>query len=152
MKRIVILGRGGSGKSSLARRLAEITKLPVIELDKIFWRTGLVVTAPDEWAEIQKRLADRDEWIMDGDLGPHDVIATRLRRADTVILLNYSLVRCMWNALRRSTERADFWRWVIDYRRKSLPVLRKAIARHAPQAKVHIFRSPRALNRFLGSR
>jgi len=136
----------------LARRLAEITNLPVIELDKIFWRTRLVVTAPEEWAEVQQRLADRDEWIMDGDLGPHDVVATRLRRADTVILLNYSLVRCMWNALRRSTERADFWQWVIGYRRKSLPVLKKAILKHAPQAKVHIFRSPRALNRFLGSR
>lgn len=40
MKRVVILGRGGAGKSTLAARLGEITGLPVIELDKSFWRAG----------------------------------------------------------------------------------------------------------------
>ncbi len=38
MKRVVILGRGASGKSTLARLLGEITGLPVIELDKVFWQ------------------------------------------------------------------------------------------------------------------
>jgi hypothetical protein len=41
MKRAVILGRGASRKSTLARCLGEITGLPVIELDKVFWRPGL---------------------------------------------------------------------------------------------------------------
>jgi len=40
MKRVLILGRGASGKSTLARRLGEITGLPVVELDKAFWRPG----------------------------------------------------------------------------------------------------------------
>jgi adenylate kinase family enzyme len=38
MQRVVILGRGGAGKSRLTRQLGEITGLPVVELDKIFWR------------------------------------------------------------------------------------------------------------------
>jgi adenylate kinase family enzyme len=45
MKRVVILGRGASGKSTLARRLGNITGLPVIELDKIFWQAGLIETS-----------------------------------------------------------------------------------------------------------
>jgi adenylate kinase family enzyme len=53
MKRIVILGRGAAGKSILARRLGEITALPVIELDKIFWRPGLEPTPRDQWIEAQ---------------------------------------------------------------------------------------------------
>ena len=42
MQRVVILGRGGAGKSTLARRLGELVGLPVIELDKHFWQPGLV--------------------------------------------------------------------------------------------------------------
>jgi adenylate kinase family enzyme len=70
MRRVVILGPGGSGKSTLAVRLGELTGLPVIELDKVFWRPGLVPTPRDEWAEFQRRLAGGEGWIMDGDLGP----------------------------------------------------------------------------------
>src|SRR5262249_45901195 len=65
MRRVAILGRGASSKSTLARRLGEITGLPVIELDQIFWRPGLVATPHDEWAALQKKLAKEDGWIMD---------------------------------------------------------------------------------------
>jgi len=48
VKRVVILGRGGSGKSILASKLGEVTGLPVIELDKTFWQPGLQALFPDE--------------------------------------------------------------------------------------------------------
>jgi hypothetical protein len=86
---------------------------------------------------------------MDGDLGSLDVVETRLRAADTVIFLDFSLARCAWRALRRSRERADFWWWVLAYRWQSRPALLKAIANYAPDADLHIFRSPSALNRFV---
>ena len=105
MKRVVILGRGAAGKSTLARQLC--------------------------------------------DLGPHDVVEVRLRAADTVILLDFGLVLCAWRALRRARERTDFWRWVLAYRRESVPYLRALIARHAPDATVHVLRSPSAVNHFL---
>ena len=69
MKRLVIIGRGASGKSTLALRLGEILGLPVIELDKVFWQPGLVPTPRDQWVEIQERLVEEDGWIMDGDPG-----------------------------------------------------------------------------------
>jgi adenylate kinase family enzyme len=69
MKRVVILGRGASGKSTLARCLGDITQLPVIELDKVFWRPGLAATARDQWVIVQEKLVAEDGWIMDGDLG-----------------------------------------------------------------------------------
>ena len=151
MKRVLILGRGGAGKSTLARSIQEITKLPVIELDKIFWRTGLAATPRSEWIQIQRSLADGDDWIMDGDLGPSDVLEPRLERADTVVLLDFSLVRCAWNALRRSSERADFWSWLMAYRRKSLPAIKQAITDHAPRSTLYIFHNPRAVGLFLNS-
>jgi len=150
VKRVVILGRGAAGKSVLAARLGQVTGLPVIELDQHFWKTGLNATSPAEWARTQSELAQREAWIMDGDLGPYDTaLGARLAAADAVIVLDFSLVRCAWRAARRSRERGDFWRWLLGYRRRSLPLIRRAIACHAAAADVHVLTSPRAVRRFL---
>ena len=151
MKRVVILGRGASGKSTLARRLGEITGVPVVELDKIFWRPGLIATSRDEWVVFQEKLVMEDRWIMDGDLGRFDNVEARLRAADTVIFLDFSFMRCAWRAIRRSRERADFWWWVLAYRRQSRPVVMKAVANYAADAELHIFRDPESLELFIRS-
>jgi adenylate kinase family enzyme len=151
MERVVILGRGAAGKSTLARQLGELTGLPVTELDKLFWQSGLAPTPRAEWTALQEQLAQEDSWILDGDLGPHDIVEVRLRAADTVILLDFGLVRCTWRALLRARERGDFWLWVLAYRRESVPRLRAMISQHAPDAAVHILRSPSAVKQFLGT-
>ena len=144
MRRVVVLGRGGAGKSRFARELGERTGLPVIELDRLFWQPGLIGRTQDEWVAVQAELIAAEQWIMDGDLGPYDVVEVRLRAADTVVVLDFSLARCAWRALRRSRERWDFWRWLIGYRRVSLPPLTCA-----PDAAVHVLRGPQAVARFL---
>lgn len=149
MQRVVILGRGASGKSTLARELGAITNLPIIELDKLFWQPGLNPTPRDGWLAVQEYLARREQWIMDGDLGPYDAVELRLRRADTVIILDFSLLRCAWRAIRRARENMEFWRWVLTYRRKHLPRLLRAVAQYSPQAELVILRDPEAVERFL---
>jgi len=52
MRRILILGRGGAGKSTLAARLGAALALPVIELDKHFWARDLTPTPKDRWVRI----------------------------------------------------------------------------------------------------
>jgi adenylate kinase family enzyme len=81
MRRIVILGRGGAGKSTLAARLGATLALPVIELDKHFWAPDLTATPKDQWAQIQRRLTSGEQWVIDGDLGPYDVLDVRLQAA-----------------------------------------------------------------------
>jgi len=149
MKRVVILGRGASGKSTLAARLGEITGLPVMELDRIFWRKGLVATPRDQWTAVQEKLVAEERWIMDGDLGPDDVVEVRLRAADTIILLDFSLIRCAWRTILRSRERGDFWQWLVAYRRQSRPMLMEAIAKHAVNAEVHVFHKPEGVRQFV---
>jgi adenylate kinase family enzyme len=129
--------------------LGEITGLPVVELDKVFWRPGLVATPREEWVRIQEKLVAENGWIMDGDLGPYDAVEVRLRAADTIIFLDFSLVRCAWRAIKRSRERADFWLWVFAYRHKRRPFLMQAVAEYAANADLRIFRDPEALRHFV---
>jgi adenylate kinase family enzyme len=125
--RVVILGHGGAGKSTLAVHLSLVIGLSVIELDKHYWNEDLTPMPVESWVRMQEQLAAADRWIMDGDLGPYDVPAPRLRRADTVVVLDLSPVRCAWRAARRSRERADFWWWLLTWRWRS----RSRVARTA---------------------
>jgi adenylate kinase family enzyme len=151
VRRIVILGPGASGKSTLARALADATGLPLVELDTVFWSSGLAPTPRERWIEVQRDLAAADAWILDGDLGPYDALDVRLRRADTVVLLDLPTWRCALRAVRRSRERLDFWRWLLTWRRRYRPELLRAVGEHAPRAEVVVIRDRRGLERLLRS-
>ena len=75
-------------------------------------------------------------------------LTTQLKRgcqaADTIILLDFALVRCAWRALRRGRERSDFWRCLIRYRSRSLPLFTQEISKFAPHAELHLIRNPEA--------
>jgi hypothetical protein len=152
MRRVVILGRGAAGKSTLARQLGELTGLPVAELDTMFWQPGLTPAEPARWAACQRELCGRASWIIDGDLGHYDQdLRMRLRAADTIIVLDLSLPRVTWRTLRRGRERADYWRWVWAYRRRYLPRIRAAIAANAPHADLFVLRSPAKTRHFISA-
>lgn len=149
VERVLVLGCGGAGKSVFARRLGARAGLPVVELDSVFWQPGLVGLSRPEWVARQRELVAGPKWILDGDLGPYDVLEVRLAAADTVVLLNLSPVRCAWRAWRRGRERWAFWWWVLTYRWRHLPRVRQVLAESG--ADVVELRSPRAVRAFLGS-
>jgi adenylate kinase family enzyme len=149
VNRVVVLGRGGAGKSVLAARLGALTGLPVIELDKHFWSSDLTALPLDQWKALQCNLIGAERWILDGDLGPYDAPEVRLSAADTVVVLDFALWRCAWRAVRRSRENRAFWRWLISYRRRSLPTVLAAVAAHAGGADVYLLRTPRDVRKFL---
>jgi adenylate kinase family enzyme len=149
VNRVVVLGRGGAGKSALAASLGVLTGLPVIELDKHFWSSDLTPLPMDQWKALQRNLVGAERWILDGDLGPYDAPEVRLSAADAVIVLDFALWRCAWRAARRSRENLAFWRWLISYRRRSLPTVMTAMAVHARDAEIYLLRKPRDVRRFL---
>ena len=149
VRRVVILGRGGAGKSALARQLTDVTGIPAVELDALFWQPGPTPMDPSRWAACQHELVQRSCWILDGDLGPYDTaLAVRLRAADTIVVLDFTFLRCAWRTLRRGREQAEYWRWVRAYRRRSLPDVMRAISSEAPHAKLCVLRNPAMVQRF----
>jgi len=149
MKRIIILGRGGSGKSTLAKQLSKMLNIPHVELDKYFWKPGLIATPINEWKNVQSKLASQNKWVMDGDLGKYDALEVRLKEADTIILLDFPLLLCLKRSFRRSKERFDFWWWLISWRLLYKPKIIKSIKANAPKANFLIFRNPKNVEEFI---
>jgi len=103
VKRIVVTGPAGAGKSELASRLGERLGIPVVHLDTLFWKPGWVATPPTEWEALQRRELTAPEWIVDSQVD--DMLPEWLDTADTVVFVDASPLRCLWRVARRRRNR-----------------------------------------------
>ncbi len=100
MKRIIIVGNGGTGKSTIAVKLGNILGLPVVHLDRLFWRPGWKSVPNAEFDALLAEEVGKDEWIIDGNY--NRTIEMRLQRADTVIWLDFPRLTALVGVLRRT--------------------------------------------------
>ena len=99
MERILIIGCGGSGKSTLARQLGEKLNLPVVHLDKLFWKPGWVESSKEEIdAKIMEEIS-KPQWIMDGNF--NRTMPVRIKYCDAVIYLDFSRFACLRGVAKR---------------------------------------------------
>jgi len=116
-QRIVVYGPTGSGKTTVAARIAAFLGVHHIELDAIAWLPGWVMKPLDEYrADISKVLNEHNEgWVCDGNYS--EVRDLTLPRADTVVWLRMSYRVAFWRVLKRTVTRA--WRremlWGTNY-------------------------------------
>lgn len=163
MKRVAIVGPGGAGKSTFARALGERVDLPVVHLDRFFWKPGWVETPRDEWRARQLELFAGDRWIADGNYG--GTFDERFARADTVIILARSRLACVASAVVRTVRhhgravqadecperfQVEFYRWIWNYQRDSRPRLDAALQRHDHLNAIELT-TRKAMNQFLES-
>jgi len=99
MERILIIGCGGAGKSTLARSLGEKLGIPVVHLDQLWWKPGWIESNRDEFDEKLAVALDKPQWIMDGNF--NRTLQTRLGKCDTVIYLDFSRWVCLFRVIYR---------------------------------------------------
>lgn len=163
MKKVVVVGSGGAGKSTFSRRLGEITGLEVIHLDSVYWRPNWTEPPKDAWAATVARLIQRDSWIMDGNFGGTREL--RMRAADTIIFLDLPRRLCLYRGAKRAilyygrrrpdmaggcNERLDreFLLWIWNYPKTSRVRLLAELEK-LPNKRIVVLRSRADVRKFL---
>ncbi|MEO1448559.1 MAG: hypothetical protein AAFV07_03475, partial [Bacteroidota bacterium] len=99
MQRIMLIGCGGAGKSTLSRKLHALTGLPLIHLDRHYFGPGWNAMSPEPWTWKVRELVAGERWIIDGNYG--GTMDIRLEAADTIIFMNRSSWICVTRILKR---------------------------------------------------
>jgi adenylate kinase family enzyme len=135
-RRVLVIGPGGAGKTTLSAAISRVAGLPIIHLDFLYWREGWEPTPEAEWRETVADLVRRPGWVMDGNYG--GTFDLRFEAADTIVFLDISGIRCIWRLLKRRFEHRGrarpsmhpgcperltpgFLWWVWTYRRRRRP-------------------------------
>jgi adenylate kinase family enzyme len=167
MERILVIGCSGAGKSTLSRALGQQFNLPVIHLDRAYWRAGWRSISDAEFASAVDELIKAPRWVMDGNFAR--TMEVRLQRADTVVYLDFPRWRCLWRVTRRvllwhcssapmrpdmsdgCPEKWDweFIEWVWNFRQVHHRATLAALARHAHRLRIVTLRTPAQVRKFL---
>ena len=99
MQRVLVVGPCGAGKSTLGFALAERLGLPLFHMDRLNWQPGWVESAPQDLLDRIDEVIAQERWVLEGNYGGS--LERRLPRADTVVLLDYPIVLCLWRLLAR---------------------------------------------------
>lgn len=164
MRRVLIIGNSGGGKSTLARRLGAKLGLPVIHLDVLFWKPGWIESDDDEFRARTAVALDAPAWVCDGNFdGSWDL---RMPLADTIVWIDQPAWLCLVRAIWRVVEHRDgtrpdmaegcresvdfkFYHFIWTFGRKVRPKLEAALAEHGAHARVVRLKNDRQVADFL---
>lgn len=164
MQRVLVIGSGGSGKSTIANQLGKLLNLEVTHLDKVYWRAGWVEPEREEWIKTVTDLIEPDSWVIDGNYS--GTLELRLQRCDTVVFLDLPRVLCLWRIVKRflvyrngtrpdvaegcqENLNLEFIKWVWNYPRRSRPKVVKRLQAHGAGKQIFWLRSRNEVQRFL---
>lgn len=99
VKKIMVIGCPGSGKSYFSCQLERLTKLPLYHLDRLYWKPNWVATDSEEFKIIVKDVVEQDKWIIDGNYGK--TLEMRFQVADIVYFLDLPTEVCLKSAKER---------------------------------------------------
>ena len=157
---ILIIGCPGSGKRTLARKLQELTGLPLVHLDLLYWNADRTTVPKEIFLKRLDKALKKDRWIIDGNY--LSTMELRLARCDRVIFLDLPTQVCLEGVRSRmGKERPDmpwieieedpeFLSFIKDFQEKSRPVIRSLLERY-PNVEQIILTSREETERYLAS-
>lgn len=158
MKRIMVTGCPGSGKSVFSIRLHEKTGLSLYHLDNIWWKPDRTHISREEFDAALASILEKDEWIIDGSYSR--TFEPRIAACDTAILLDYDTDVCMQGIIERVGQTRPDIPWteqtldpelmelVRTYKERNNPVLHELFRRY-PDKDVRIFSTREEADRWL---
>ena len=93
MKRVIVIGCPGSGKSTFSKSLHKITKIPLFHLDLLFWNEDKTTVESTVFLDRLLKIIQNDAWIIDGNYD--STMELRMQACDTIIFLDFPLDICL---------------------------------------------------------
>lgn len=161
MKKVIVIGCPGSGKTTFAERLNKRTGLPLYYLDAIWHKPDKTHITREDFDQSLSKILNTDEWIIDGNY--NRTIEIRLQRCDTVFLFDLPTEACLQGATERlGTDRYDlpwiekelsttFKQSILDFPLNSLPRIYELIDKYNAGKQITIFKSRNDVDNYLKS-
>ena len=149
MKKVLVIGCPGSGKSTFSRALHQLTNLPLYHLDLLYWNADKTTVERDEFLKRLHDVLQRDEWIIDGNYASS--LEMRLSFCDTVFFLDYPVEVCLEGVrLRKGKPRSDmpwiemeddgeFIEFIKKFNEQIRPEILKLLQKY-PDKEIYIFK------------
>lgn len=161
MKRIIVIGSPGAGKSTFARKLREKTGLPLYYLDMIFHRPDRTTVTREEFDQRIREILQTDNWIIDGNY--QRTLPLRFEACTDVFFLDFPLDQCLEGAESRiGTAREDmpwveqvfdpeFRQYILDFPKDQLPRIYELIEQYRGSRQITVFQSRDEVDKWLKS-
>ena len=161
MRKVIVIGCPGAGKSMFARALRDATNLPLYYLDMIWHKPDKSNVTPEEFDARLNQIILGDEWIIDGNY--LRTMEMRLAACDTVFFLDYSQEVCLVGAQSRvGTPREDmpwvetefdeeFRQWIMDFSREQRPEIAALLENYRENKRIFVFKSRAESEQYLKS-
>ena len=161
MKKVIVIGCPGSGKTTFAEKLHKKTGLPLYYLDTIWHKPDRTHISRDEFDDRIGEILALDEWIIDGNYSR--TIERRLAACDTVFLFDLPTEVCLEGATDRlGKDRYDmpwisteldpkFKNEIIEFRERKLPEIYNLIEKYGQNKKIVIFKLRKETDVFLNN-
>lgn len=161
MKKVIIIGCPGSGKSTFARMLSQKTNLPLYYLDMIWHNSDKTTITKEEFDKQLMDILHKEEWIIDGNF--QRTLPLRLEHCDTIFLLDFPLEVSLEGVQQRIGKKREDMPWIeqdfdeefktyiIQFREERLPQIYKLLELYKDKRNIIVFKTREELNTYINS-